>query len=122
MSFQLFFAIFFRSGARLITLLTVGALTDLQLPATASNVCTTDAIKAGGVGRVPPNPGYAGASTASRRQPLSVVGPETKQLKTVNWPSKQEEEYETITIIYRTSEKSPALLLHIGPYRSSVPQ
>ena len=42
-----------------------GALTDPRLPATASNVCTTDA-RLGGVGRVPPpppnkNPGYAGA-------------------------------------------------------------
>ena len=36
-----------------MTLLTVGALTDPQLPATASNVCTTDA-RLGGVGRVPP--------------------------------------------------------------------
>ena len=40
-----------------------GALTDPRLPATASNVCTTDA-RLGGVGRVPPppnkNPGYAG--------------------------------------------------------------
>ena len=41
-------------------LLTDGALTDPQLPATASNVCTTDAWP-GGVGRVPPKkyPGYA---------------------------------------------------------------
>ena len=41
-----------------------GALTDPRLPATASNVCTTDA-RLGGVGRVAPppnkNPGYAGA-------------------------------------------------------------
>ena len=36
-----------------MTLLTAGALTDPRLPATASNVCTTDA-KLGGVGRVPP--------------------------------------------------------------------
>ena len=40
-----------------------GALTDPRLPATASNVCTTD-TRLGGVGRVPPppnkNPGYAG--------------------------------------------------------------
>ena len=36
-----------------MTLLTAGALTDPQLPATASNVCTTDA-RLGGVGRVPP--------------------------------------------------------------------
>ena len=51
-------AIFFRSGAPPMTLLTAGALTDPQLP--ASNVCTTDA-KLGGVGQVPPpdkNPGY----------------------------------------------------------------
>ena len=32
-----------------------GALTDPRLPATASNVCTTDA-RLGGVGRVPPPP------------------------------------------------------------------
>ena len=40
-----------------------GALTGPQLPATASNVCTTD-VRLGGVGRVPSpnnNPGYAGA-------------------------------------------------------------
>ena len=36
-----------------MTLLTAGALTDPQLPATASNVCTTDARLAG-VDRVPP--------------------------------------------------------------------
>ena len=38
-----------------MTLLTAGALTDPRLPATASNVCTTDA-RLGGVGRVPPPP------------------------------------------------------------------
>ena len=46
-----------------MTLLTVGALTDPQLPATASNVCTTEA-RLVGVGRVAPPPnknhGYAG--------------------------------------------------------------
>ena len=36
-----------------MTLLTAGVLTDPQLPATASNVCTTDA-RLGGVGRVAP--------------------------------------------------------------------
>ena len=36
-----------------MTMLTAGALTDPQLPATALNVCTTDA-RLGGVGRVPP--------------------------------------------------------------------
>ena len=36
-----------------MTRLTAGALTDPQLPATASHVCTTDA-RLGGVGRVPP--------------------------------------------------------------------
>ena len=44
-----------------MTLLNAGALTDPQLPATASNVCTTDARRVG-VGRVAPpnkNPGYA---------------------------------------------------------------
>ena len=51
----------FRSGAPPMTLLTAGALTDRQLPATASNVCTTD-TRLGGARRVPPpnkNPGYA---------------------------------------------------------------
>ena len=48
-----------------MTLLTAAALTGPRLPATASNVCTTDA-RLGGVGRVPPPPppnknsGYAG--------------------------------------------------------------
>ena len=52
MSFHLYFLLFlFRSGAPPMTLLTVGALTDLQLPATASNVCTADG-RLGGVGRV----------------------------------------------------------------------
>ena len=41
----------FRSGAPPVTLLTAGTLTDPQLPATASNVCVTDA-RLGGVGRV----------------------------------------------------------------------
>ena len=36
-----------------MTLLIAGSLTDPQPPATASNVCTTDA-RLGGVGRVPP--------------------------------------------------------------------
>ena len=58
MSFHLYFLLLlFR-----MTLLTAGALTDPRLPATASNVCTTDA-RLGGVGRMLPpnkNPGYAG--------------------------------------------------------------
>ena len=49
----IFFCYFFRSGAPPMTLLTAGALTDPQLPATASNVCTTDAWLSG-IGRVPP--------------------------------------------------------------------
>ena len=54
MSFHLYFLLFLcRSGAPPMTLLTAGALTDPRLPATASNVCTTDA-RLGGVGRVPP--------------------------------------------------------------------
>ena len=52
-NFTYLFSILFRSGAPLITLPTAGVLTDLQLLATASNVCTTDA-RLGGVGRVPP--------------------------------------------------------------------
>ena len=50
-----------------MTLLTAGALTDPRLPATASNMCTTDA-RLGGVGRVPPpqkNPGYAGGTVST---------------------------------------------------------
>ena len=44
MSFHLYFLLFlFRSGAPPMTLLTAGALTAPRLPATASNVCTTDA-------------------------------------------------------------------------------
>ena len=46
--------LFVRSWAPLITLLIAGALTDIQQPAAASNVCTTDA-RLGGVGRVPPS-------------------------------------------------------------------
>ena len=54
MSFHLNFLLFlFRSGAPPMILLTAGALTDPRLPATASNVCTTDA-RLGGVGRMPP--------------------------------------------------------------------
>ena len=53
-----------------------GALTDPRLPATASNVCTTDA-RLGGVGRVPPpnkNPGYAGDRHISGlRLPSSLI-------------------------------------------------
>ena len=49
----IFLQFLFRSGAPPMTLLTAGALTDPRLPATASNVCTTDA-RLGGVGRVPP--------------------------------------------------------------------
>ena len=67
--FKYFFAIFLRSGTRLITLLTAGALTDIQLPATPSNVCTTDA-RLGGVDRVPPPPnknlGYAGVGNKTQ--------------------------------------------------------
>ena len=52
----------FLSEAPPITLLTAGAITGLQLPATASNACTTDA-RLGGIARVTPppnkNPGYA---------------------------------------------------------------
>ena len=56
---QMSFLIYsFRSGAPPMTLLTAGALTEPQLPATASNVCTTDTS----LGAPPPNknPGYAG--------------------------------------------------------------
>ena len=63
-----FFAIFSRSGAPPTTLLPDGALTYPQLPATVSNVCTTDA-RLGSVGRLPPpppnkNPGYSGGSAS----------------------------------------------------------
>ena len=53
----------FCSGAPPMTLLTAGALTDPQRPATAPNMCPTDA-RLGGVGRVASpqkHPGYAGA-------------------------------------------------------------
>ena len=69
----------FRSGAPLMTLPTTGSLTDSQLPATVSNVCTTDA-RLGGVSRVfpPPNknPGHAGAPLLpySRRGAAPNVG------------------------------------------------
>ena len=56
-----------------MTLLTAGALIDPRLPATASNVCTTDA-RLGGVGRVPPpppNPGYAGAPGMSDHEAVT---------------------------------------------------
>ena len=60
MSCHLYLLLFlFRSWAPPMTLRSAGAFTDRQLPATASNVCMTDA-KLGGVGRV--NPGYAGDS------------------------------------------------------------
>ena len=52
-----------------MTMLTAGALTDPRLPATASNVCTTDA-RLCGVDRVLPpnkNPGYADRVMADRR-------------------------------------------------------
>ena len=48
-----FVAIFISLWGFPMTLLTAGALTDPQLPAAASKVCTTDAWL-GGVGRVPP--------------------------------------------------------------------
>ena len=55
MSFHIYSLLFlFRSGAPPMTLLTAGALTDPQLPVTASNVCTTDA-RMGGVGQVAPH-------------------------------------------------------------------
>ena len=63
----------FRSGAPPMTLLNDGALTDPQLPATASHWYTTDA-RLGGAGRVPPpnkNPGYAGDFDGSEIQSKS---------------------------------------------------
>ena len=54
----IFFAIFISLWGSTMTLLTAGALTDHRLPATASNVCTTDA-RLGSVGRVPPPPAGA---------------------------------------------------------------
>ena len=56
-----------------MTLLNDGALTDPQLPATASHLCTTDA-RLDDVGQVPPpnkNPGYAGYFDGSERQSKS---------------------------------------------------
>ena len=57
MSFHLYFVLLslFLSRAPPMTLLTAGALTDPQLPATASNVCMTEA-RPGGVVWVPPPP------------------------------------------------------------------
>ena len=49
----IFWLFLFCSGAPPMTRLTAGALTDPQLPPTASNVCTTDAML-GDVGRVAP--------------------------------------------------------------------
>ena len=61
MSFDGFFLLFV--SLYIMTRLTAGVLTYPQLPATASNMCTTDAWL-GAVDRVPPptikNPGYAG--------------------------------------------------------------
>ena len=75
MSFHLYFLLFlFRSGVPPMTLLTAGALTDPRLPATASNVCTTDATL-GGVGRVatPPPQTKILATPVSRRDANNVT-------------------------------------------------
>ena len=73
--FTYMFVLFlFRSGATPMTLLNAGMLTDPQLPATASNACTTDA-RLGGIGRVPPpdkNPDHAGAPISYVLQTLCV--------------------------------------------------
>ena len=57
-----------------MTLLNDGALTDPQLPATASHLCTTDA-RLDDFGQLPPssnkNPGYAGDFDGSERQSKS---------------------------------------------------
>ena len=53
-----------------MTLLTAGALTDPQLPATASNVCTTDATGGWVVSAGCKNPGYAGAPTGANFRSL----------------------------------------------------
>ena len=69
-----------------MTLLTAGALTDPRMPATASNVYTTDA-RLGGVGQVPTppnkNPGYATGSiefrqTGKNHQLVDNLGSEKK--------------------------------------------
>ena len=55
---------------------TAGALTDPQLPAPASNVCTTDAWL-GGVARVAPpnkNPGYAGGDYEAIQVLCNAIG------------------------------------------------
>ena len=52
-----------------MTLLTAGALTDPQLPVTASKMCATDAWL-GGVGRVPPQ-------TKILAMPVTHVHPNT---------------------------------------------
>ena len=65
-----------------------GAFTDPRLPATASNVCTTDA-RLGGVGRVAPsnkNPGYAGVPPMCR-VPTVMGNPGKKSWYGKSWKS-----------------------------------
>ena len=72
MSFHLDLLLFlFRSGARFMTQLTAGALTDPQLPTTASNACTADA-RLGGVGGVPPPPILATPLASHSVQPSDL--------------------------------------------------
>ena len=67
-----------------MTLLTAGALTDPRLPATASNVCTTD-VSLGDVGRVPTppppnkNPGYAGVGLGSYKRMETLSSNQTQE-------------------------------------------
>ena len=58
-----------------MTLLTAGALTDTQLPVTASNVCTTDGgVVSAGIVSPNKNHGYAGGlSMLKNEEPNSVV-------------------------------------------------
>ena len=83
MSFHLYFwPILFRFWPPPMTLLIAGVLTDPQLPAISSNVCTTDA-RLGGVGQVAPlpnkNPGYTGGHIYITRQQTRHVIVQTKQ-------------------------------------------
>ena len=81
MSFHLYFLLFlFRSGAPPLTLLTAGALTDPQLPATASNVCMTNAMH-GWVGR--PYTGACKEANNTEWEAFVVTGVSTSPNTTV---------------------------------------
>ena len=83
----IFVLFLFRFGSPPMTLLTAGALTAPQLPATASNVCTTDA-RLGGVGRVPhtkKDPDYAGGCNEHQDAYTHLQGETVKTVKTFTY-------------------------------------